>query len=132
MKPFGATTASKPNFYYIVYDMQTFTLSIIISYHIVVGLFVMLGQAASCHTGPKCSGLGSWDRSNCNTPWSSLCTNYAQFARAFNHMPMIGEAAMGKLWQADVIKTTKEMCSLFRQNKQRGVTKDTPYTNSRK
>ena len=43
MKPFGATTASKPNFYYIVYDMQTFTLSIIISYHIVVGLFVMLG-----------------------------------------------------------------------------------------
>ena len=47
-------------------------------------------------------------------------------------MPMIGEAAMGKLWQTDVIKTTKEMCSLFRQNKQRGVTKDTPYTNSRK
>ena len=47
-------------------------------------------------------------------------------------MPMIGEAAMGKLWQADVIKITKEMCSLFRQKKQRGVTKDAPYINSRK
>ena len=83
----------------------------------------MLGWAASCRIRPKCSGLGSWDRSNCNPPWSGLCTNYAQFAKTFDRMPMISEVAVGKLRQVDVIKITNEMCSLFRQNKQRGATK---------
>ena len=57
----------------------------------------MLGWAASCRIRPKCSRLGSWDRSNCNSPWSGLCTNYAQFAKTFDRMPMIGKAAMGKI-----------------------------------
>ena len=65
-------------------------------------------------------------------PWSGLCINYAQFSKTFDHMPMIGEVAMGKLWQASVIKITKEMCSLFRHDKQRGAIKDTSNTNSRK
>ena len=64
--------------------------------------------------GPKCYGSGSWDRSHCNPPWSNMCTNCAQFAKAFDHMPMIGETAKGKLRQTDVIKITKEMCSSFR------------------
>ena len=33
------------------------------------------------------------------------------------HVSMIGGVAMGELWQADVIKITKEIHSLLRQNK---------------
>ena len=33
------------------------------------------------------------------------------------HVPIIGRAAMGELWQADVMKITKDIRSLLRQNK---------------
>ena len=46
---------------------------------------------------------------------------YAQttprFPKDFGHVPMTGRVAMGELWQADVIKITKEIRSLLRQNK---------------
>ena len=35
----------------------------------------------------------------------------------FGHISITSGAAMGKLWQADVIKTTKEIHSLLGQNK---------------
>ena len=35
----------------------------------------------------------------------------------FGYMPMTGEVAMGKLWQTDVIKITKEIRLLLKQNK---------------
>ena len=66
----------------------------------VVGLFVILGWAASCRTGPKYSRLGSWNRSNYNSLWSGLCTNYVSFAK---NMFMAGKANSDELWQADMI-----------------------------
>ena len=60
----------------------------------VVGLFVMLGWAASCRTGPKYSGLGSWNRSNYNSLWFGLCTNYASFSK---NMFMAGKATSDEL-----------------------------------
>ena len=60
----------------------------------VVGLFVMLGWAASRRTESKYSGLESWDWSNCNSLWSGLCTNYVSFAK---NMPMASRATSDEL-----------------------------------
>ena len=59
-----------------------------------VGLFAMLGWAASCRSRPKYFELGSWDRSNYNSLWSSLYTNYASFT---NNMPMASRATSDEL-----------------------------------
>ena len=87
----------------------------------VVGLFVMLSWAVSCRIGPKYSRLGSWDRSNCNSLWSSLCTNYASFARNLVHKPMADKATSDESWQANmiiiIIIIIKESTFAFRQSK---------------
>ena len=49
-----------------------------------------------------------------------LGPTYAQtmsYLLNFGHMPMTSGAAMGKLWQTDVIKITKEIRLLLKQNK---------------
>ena len=44
----------------------------------------------------------------------------------FGHMPMTGEVVIGKLWQADIIKITKEMHLPLRQKWIKGIDKKCP------
>ena len=62
--------------------------------------FVKVGWAASCGIGPEYSGYESWDRSNCNSTWSGLCTNYASPVRS---TLMAGKTVSNELRQADMI-----------------------------
>ena len=39
-----------------------------------------------------------------------------RLSKNLGHMPMIGRVVIGELWQTDVIKITKEIRLLFRQN----------------
>ena len=50
---------------------------------------------------------------------SACAQTTSHLSKNLGHMPMIGRAAMGELWQADVIKITKEIRSLLRQNMSR-------------
>ena len=68
----------------------------------VVGLFSNVGLGCLVRYWPKCSEQGSQDQSNCNSLWSSLCTNCPS-SPEFNHRPMAGRTTVSKLWQADII-----------------------------
>ena len=48
---------------------------------------------------------------------SACAQTTLRLSKNLGHVPMTNGAAMGELWQTDVIKITKEIHSLLRQNK---------------
>ena len=55
--------------------------------------------------GPNVSEEGSWGRSNCNSTWAGLCTNYALSARS---RLTASRTVSDELRQADIITIAKQ------------------------